>query len=138
MPPSSNSRQSPEQPLKRNNNQSARPSAPTTKPSLRFYYADGLHAKILDVLETVEQAEDSTRHRQALCDIVLELAGTGMHYYYLRPLRLAKTSHVLERSARMGINGVLWVMAPVIRNVIGRMNKPQLLAVCSHIRECME
>ena len=50
---------------------------------------------------------------------------------------LANSSRVLERSARMGINGVLWVMAPVIRKVIGRMEKPQLLAVCTHIRDLM-
>ena len=138
MTPSSNSRQPPEQPGKRNNNQSARPSAPTTKPFLRFYYSDSLHAKTLVVLAAVEQAEDSTQHRDALSDIVMELASSGMDYYYLRPLRLAKASPVLARSARLGINGVIWVMAPVIRSVIGRMDKRQLHAVCSHIRECME
>jgi hypothetical protein len=138
MPPSSSSRQPPEQPGKRNNNQSAKPAGPPTKPFLRFYYSDSLHAKTLTVLAAVEQAEDSTQHRDTLSDIVMELAGSGMDYYYLRPLKLAKASPVLARSARLGINGVLWVMAPVIRRVIARMDKPQLLAVCTHIRDCME
>ena len=110
---------------------------PRQAPSLRFYYSNSLHAKVLSVLETVEGAEDSRLHREVLADVVMELAGSGMDYYYLRPLRLANSSRVLERSARMGINGVLWVMAPVIRKVIGRMEKPQLLAVCTHIRDLM-
>ena len=131
-------KQPPRQPARGNNSKPVDPPPAPGGPSLRFYYSDSLHEKILDVLAKVEQAEDSTRHREALCTIVLELAGTGMHYYYLRPLSLAKTSPVLERSARMGINGVLWVMAPVIRNVIGRMDKPHLLAVCTHIRQLMD
>jgi hypothetical protein len=137
MPPSTSkrpSRQSADGAGKRPPDRSARPG----RHSLRFYYSESLHARTLAVLEAVEQAEDCTRHREALSGIVLALASTGMDYYYLRPLRLAKAGPLLSRSARMGINGVLWVMAPVIRSVIGRMNRDQLLAVCTHIRDLME
>jgi hypothetical protein len=44
----------------------------------------------------------------------------------------------LEQSARLGIGGVIWVMAPVVRTVIRRMKRHELLAVCSHMRELME
>ena len=68
----------------------------------------------------------------------MELNGAGMEYYYLRPLGLAKVSPRLEKSARLGIGGVVLVMAPVIRTVIKRMDREELLAVCRHMRELME
>jgi hypothetical protein len=69
---------------------------------------------------------------------VLELTDSGLEYYFLRPLHLAKVGFVTEKSAQLGMGGVKRVMAPVIRNIIGRMDKHQLLAVCSHIRQLME
>jgi hypothetical protein len=116
---------------------SNQPPSQSGEPSLHFYYSSSLHVRLLAVLEDVEQAKDSTQHRGALSDVVIELASIGMDYYYLRPLRLAKSSPVLARSARMGINAVLWIMSPVIRKVIGGMDQPQLLAVCTHIRQLM-
>jgi hypothetical protein len=111
---------------------------PSDKPFLRFYHADSLRVKTLAVLTTIEQAQDSTRHRAALSDIVLELTDSGMEYYFLRPLKLAKVGFVVEQSAHLGMGGVMRVMTPVIRNIIGHMDKHHLLTVCRHIRQLME
>jgi len=114
----------------------AQPS-PADKPFLRFYHSTSLRANTLAVLTTLEQAQDCTRYSNALTDIVMELTDSGLEYYFLRPLKLANVNFVVEQSAQLGMAGVKRVMAPVIRNVIGRMDAQQLLTVCQHIRQLM-
>lgn len=111
--------------------------APPEKPFLRFYHSDDLRAKTNRVLEVVEQAPDRTRYRGALTDLVSELTDSGMDYYFMRPLNLAKVNFVVTQSAHMGMGGVKRVMSPVIRSIIGRMDERQLLSVCAYIRELM-
>jgi hypothetical protein len=129
---------SPEQPKKRTAKQSPDPAPPSDKPFLRFYHSESLRVKTLAVLETLEQAEDSTRHRAELSDIVVELTDAGLEYYFMRPLKLAEVGFVTEKSARIGMGTIKRVMSPVIRNIIGRMDSPQLLAVCGYIHELKE
>jgi hypothetical protein len=111
---------------------------PSVEPFLRFYHAESLRVKTLAVLTTLEQAQDSTRHRGALSDIVLELTDSGLAYYFLRPLKLAQVGFVVEQSAHLGMGGVMRVIAPIVRSIIGRMDAQQLLTVCSHMRQLME
>jgi hypothetical protein len=89
------------------------------------------------VLDTVEAAEDPTKHREALANLVVELTDSGMDYFFIRPLKLAKAGFITEQSANLGMAGSLRVMATVLRNIIGRMDESQLLSVCSSIRQLM-
>ncbi|NWF70304.1 MAG: hypothetical protein HXY40_14555 [Chloroflexi bacterium] len=114
------------------------PAESSTKPFLRFYHSDGLRTKTLTVLNKLEQAKDCTRHRDILAQLVVELTNSGMDYYFMRPLKLAKVGFIVEQSAVMGMSGATRVLASVIHNIIGRMDRPQLLFVCSYIRELME
>jgi len=111
---------------------------PSTKPFLRFYHAEALRAKTLAVLTAIEKAEDRKQHRDALADIVVELTDSGLEYYFMRPLKLAKTGFIIEQSASLGLGAVKRVFASVIRNIIGRMDNPQLLSVCSSVRQFMK
>jgi len=113
-------------------------SPPSPKPFLRFYHSESLRAKTLAVLTTLEKAKDSTKHRDALANIVVELTDSGMEYFFLRPLKLAKAGFFVEQSANLGMSATTAVLATVIRNMIGRMDGPQLLTVCSYIRQLME
>jgi hypothetical protein len=106
-------------------------------PSLRFCYAEALHAKALHLLETLEQAEDPTRHRSALGDLVVELTNAGMDYYFLQPLQLAKVGFMVQQTANLGVAGATRIMAPMIRNIIGRLDKDQLLSIGGYIRQLM-
>jgi hypothetical protein len=115
----------------------AKPAAPRARPSLRFYHSESLRAKSLAVLDTLEEAEDPTKHRDALADLVVELTESGMDYFFIRPLKDAKAGFITEQSASLGMAGSLRVMATVLRNIIGRMNEPQLLSICSSIRQLM-
>jgi hypothetical protein len=115
----------------------SRPPAGSAKPFLRFFHSQELRDKTLRVLGELEQAEDATAHREALADIVVELTNSGMDFYFMRPLRLAKTGFIVEQSASLGMTGVKKVMASVIRQIIGRMEGPQLLSVCRSIRQLM-
>lgn len=60
-----------------------------------------------------------------------------MDYYFLRTLKLAKTGFIIEQSASLGVAGALQIIGTVIRNIIGRMDGPQLLSVCGSIRKLM-
>jgi len=116
---------------------SARLSQEPSEPFLRFYHSKGLRKNTLSLLDALEQAEDATAHRAALADVVVELTNSGMDYYFMKPLRLAKAGFIVQQSANLGLAGVQQVMGSVIRNIIGRMEGPQLLSVCGSIRQLM-
>ena len=68
----------------------------------------------------------------------MELTDSGMEYYFLRPLKLAKVGFFTEQSANLGMAATTRILGSVIRNIIGRMDHPQLLSVCSYVRQLME
>ncbi len=112
-------------------------TAPASQPFLRFYHSSDLRARTLAVLERVEHAAQPTRHRDALGNIAVELAQAGMDYFFLKPLERANVGFLIQTSASIGVTGVLQLMGTVIRNIIGRMDGDQLLAVCGSIRQFM-
>lgn len=117
---------------------SAQPVEPQEEPPfLRFYHSPELRAKTLAVLTKVEQAPDPTRLRGALADLVMELTDSGLHYYFLRALDLTKSGFVVKQSASLGIGSVMRIMGPVVHNIMGMMDRRQLLIICSHIRDLM-
>jgi hypothetical protein len=94
------------------------------------------------VLTTLESARDPTAHRGALANIVVELTNSGLDYYFLKPLKVAKAGFVLEQSASLGMislgmTGVQQLMGSVGCNMIGRMDGPQLLSVGNSLRKFM-
>lgn len=115
----------------------AKAPAPSAAPSLRFFHSEGLRTKTLDVLTTLEQAEDARQHRNALADVVLELTDSGMDYFYLRPLKLAKSGFFVEQSANLGMGATTRILGSVIRNIIGGMDSAQLRVVAGYIRQLM-
>ena len=113
------------------------PTEAPEAPHLRFHHSAALRKKTLHVLDTLEQARDATAHRDALANVVLELTAAGMDAYFMQPLRLAKAGFIVEQSASIGLAGVQQVLGSVICNIIGRMDRPQLLSVCGSIRGFM-
>ena len=96
-----------------------------------------LHEKAILVLSTLESARDPTAHRNAFADLAVELTNSGLHYYFIKPLKDAKAGFMLEQSASMGMVGVQQVIGTVIRNIIGRMDGPQLLSIGHSLRQFM-
>jgi hypothetical protein len=115
---------------------SGQPS-PDSKPFLRFHHSEALRKKTLAVIVDVEQAEEPATHRDALADLVVALTNSGLDYYFMKQLKLAKPGFLVEQSASLGMLGTQQVMGTVIRQVIGRMDGPQLLSVCGSIRQLM-
>jgi hypothetical protein len=121
---------------------STRPAKPPglpadARPFLRFHHSAELRAKTLAVLASVEQAEDPADHRDALAEVVVELTNKGLDGFFMQPLKTAKAGFLLQQSANLGMAGAQQVMGSVIRNIIGRMEGPQLLSVCGSIRGFM-
>lgn len=108
------------------------------QPFLRFYHSEALRIQTLSILDTLEAAEDPTRHREALADLVLELTETGLTYFFIKPLEAAKVGFLSQQSTKLGISGILRVMGPVSRRVIGGMDAPQLRSVSGFMRQLME
>lgn len=109
----------------------------TAKPYLRFYHSASLRAETIAVLTAIEQAPDPLLHREAIADVAAKLIESGMDYYLLRPLRLAKVGFVVEQSAHIAAAGASRVLASVTRNILVRMDRAQLLVVCAHVRHLM-
>ncbi|MEE4380255.1 MAG: hypothetical protein V2J55_22435 [Candidatus Competibacteraceae bacterium] len=107
------------------------------KPYLRFLHSEALRKKTLELLDTLEQAEDPKQYRDELGDLIVELTDTGMDYYFIKPLELAKVGFVTQQSAKIGIAGAERVIGSVIRKIIGGMDKDQLLIISSYIRQLM-
>ena len=114
-----------------------KPPVPSSAPFLRFCHSEALRKKTLAVLEALEHADDPAEHRAALADIVVELMKSGFDYFFMKPLKLSKAGFIVEQSANLGLAGAQQVIGSVIRNIIGRMNGPQLLSVCGSIRDLM-
>lgn len=114
-----------------------RKAAGDERPSLRFHYPATLHAQALEVLEALETADDATRHRGALSDVVLELTEAGLDWYFVKAVRDAKVGYVAEQTTKLGLSSIRKVMGPVVRRVIGGMNAEQLRSVGAHIRALM-
>ena len=110
---------------------------PSAKPFLRFYHSEELHQRTIVVLTTLENARDPTAHRDALAELAVELTNSGLHYYFIKPLKVAKAGFILEQSASIGMAGVQQVIATVIRNIIARMDGPQLLSIGDSLRQFM-
>lgn len=108
-----------------------------SKPYLRYFHSEALRKRTLSVLTLLETSPDATAHRGALADVVVDLMKSGLDYYFMGPLKKAKAGFVTEQSASMGLMGAQQVIGSVIRNIIGRMQTPQLLSVCGSIREFM-
>ena len=107
------------------------------KPHIRFHYSEELHKRTIEVLDALEQAEDPTTYREALGDLVVELTKAGMDYFFVRPLELAEMGFMTRKSAQLGMATTQRVMGPIIRKVIGGMDKDQLLIVCDYMRQLM-
>ena len=129
-------------PKRRSRARRAKPSTPAGNPSrqpdrpfLRFYHSEALHEKMIAVLSDLENARDPTAHRDALAELAVELTNSGLHYYFIKPLKVAKAGFILEQSASIGMAGVQQVTATVIRNIIARMAAEQLLSVSSSLRQ---
>jgi len=113
-------------------------SESSSKPFLRFYHSEALRKKTLVVLKALESARDPTVHRGGLADIAVELINGGLDYYFIQPLKVARAGFVVEQSASLGMTGVQQLMGSVIRNVIGRMEAPQLLSIGHSLRRFMQ
>ena len=112
-------------------------SESSAKPFLRFYHSEELRKKTIAMLMTLESARDPTVHRGALANIAVELTSSGLDYYFIKPLKVAKAGFVVEQSASLGMTGVQQLMGSVIRNIIGRMDGPQLRSVGKSLRQFM-
>lgn len=112
-------------------------SKPSAQPFLRFYHSNELRTKTNAVLTTLEGARDPTVHRGTLANLAVELTNAGLDYYFLKPLKFAKAGFVVEQSASLGMTGVQQLMGSVIRNIIARMDGPQLLSVGTSLRQFM-
>jgi len=107
------------------------------QPFLRFYHSADLRKKTLAVLALIEGAPDATAHRGALADVVIELMKSGFDGYFVASLKKAKAGFLIEQSANVGLMGAQQVIGSVTRNIIGRMDAPQLLSVCGSIHAFM-
>lgn len=90
------------------------------------------------MLDALEQADDPEDHREELADLVADLTGAGMDFYYLRALKLAGAGAVATGSAKVGISTAVKMISSVSRSFIMRMDQKQLLKVTAHIRSLAE
>lgn len=109
-----------------------------SKPHLRFYPAKELHSRLITLLNQIENSSDATLHSAKLSESVRELTTAGLDYYFVKTLKEARVGFVTQQSANLGLIGVQQVMAPVIRNIIGRLEHAQLQAIAQSIRQLMK
>lgn len=112
-------------------------AATDAAPFLRFQHTVALRKKTLSLLDTLERADDATVHRDALSALVVELTNSGLDAFFMKPLQRARAGFIVEQSAKLGLVGVQQVMGSVVRQIVGRMDGPQLISVSVSIRQFM-
>jgi hypothetical protein len=110
---------------------------PRSRPSLHFHYPAPLRTRLERLLSAVEHGEEPTRHAEALAGVVTELADAGLEFFFMKPMHEAKMNFVLRQSAGFGKAGVLRVLSPMVRTILGGANDAQLRVICRHIRGLM-
>ena len=85
----------------------------------------------------LEHSEDPMQYRNELGNLVVELTNAGMDYFFIKPIELAKVGFITQQSANLGVAAQRRVISPIIRRIIGGMDKNQLLIICSYIRQLM-
>lgn len=112
-------------------------AAPSNHAFLRFRCTEELNRRTCAALDRIERSKDPVQHREALAEVVVALTAHGLDAYFMEPLKKAKAGFVTRQSASLGLAGARKVMGSVIRNIIVRMDGPQLVSVCGSIREFM-
>ena len=110
-------------------------AAAGSEPYLRFHHSLDLRARTDAVLAALEESPDDAGHGAALADLVAELTGAGMDYYFLKALRRAQVGMIAEQSARLAMAGAVKLVSTVSRKYIVGMNQTQLLQVAAHMRD---
>jgi hypothetical protein len=108
-----------------------------SKPFLRFHHTSALRARTLAVVSALESSADPESHAGALAELVVALTAAGMDAYFMKPLEETKAGYIVRQSASFGIAGAMQVIGSAIRNIVGRMDGPQLRSVCGSIRGFM-
>lgn len=111
---------------------------PAPKPFYRFTHSKPLRVQTLKLLDAIDLEADPCVYRVVLADHIVELTSTGMTFFFLAPLAKLKMGILVNQSASLGVGSVVRVMGPILRNVIGRMDKKQLRQVSKIMREMME
>ena len=107
----------------------------TSKPYIRFPLSEELHEKTIEMLDALEESENPKQYRDALGDLVVELTKAGMDYFFIGPLELAQVGFVKQKSATIGMAGIIKVMGPMICRIIGGLNRSQLMIICCYFRQ---
>lgn len=108
------------------------------KPYIRFTHSKALRTRTLKILDAIDTEADPTEYRDDLSAVIANLTDAGMHAYFLDTLHTLKMGFVVEQGAGLGVNSVLRIMGPTIRNIISRMDKKQLRQVSKAMRQMME
>lgn len=110
---------------------------PRTRPSLHFSYPAPLRTRLDRLLTAIERDEHPARHADALSGVVTELADAGLEFFFMKPMHEAEMSFVVRQSASFGKAGVLRMLSPMVRTILGGANDAQLRVICRHIRGLM-
>ncbi len=107
----------------------------TDQPGARFAFEvpPELAARIAAVVDKLRADDDRKQHLPELLKVVLGLTETGLHYYFLYPLELAKVGLVSRSAAKVGIAAAGKGIPVIVRRVVGSMSDDQLLAVADFI-----
>ena len=68
----------------------------------------------------------------------VDLTEAGMQFFFLDPVAKLKMGFVVNQSSNLGVGSVLRIMGPLVRNIVGRMDKKQLRQVSRIMRQMME
>jgi hypothetical protein len=90
-----------------------------------------------DFSPTQSPALSTASYLVALADLIVELVQHGFDFYFSEPLRQADAGFVINKTADVGLSATQKMMAPVIRNVIAKLDDEQLRTICVFMQQIM-
>ena len=90
------------------------------------------------MLDAIDHDDNPVSQREPLAESIMELMDAGMQYFFLDTVESFQMGFVVTQAANLGVLGVVRIMAPTVRNIIGRMDKGQLRQVSKIMRRMMQ
>ena len=116
-----------------------RKRAPKEMPFFRFPHSQELRDETLAVLDAIDDPDnDPLEYKDELSVVINSLMDAGMKYFFLVPMKRLQLNAVVYQSGVIGLMGVLGIVAPMVRNVLGHLSAKQLREVSKIMREMMK
>lgn len=108
-------------------------SEPEPQHLVAFPVSSELHARVIEVVSALREAERASDRVSELVEVVVEMTDRGLGYYFLRPLELAGIGRISRATAKVGIASASKGIPLIVKRVLASASDEELLALADFV-----